>query len=58
MPVAAIARRRVRVEMRPEDDSVTVIGGTGMPDGEGADATGSVIVTELAFYVVLVWEGA
>lgn len=43
MPVAAAVRRRVRVEMRPEDGSVPVVGGARVPGGEGAGAAGSAI---------------
>ena len=45
MPVTAVIRRHIRVEMRPEGDKTAR--GAGLPDGEGADVGGSVITTEL-----------
>ena len=46
MPVPTAVRRRVRVEMQPEDGKA--VRGAGSPGGEGADAAGSVIAAESA----------
>ena len=54
--MAAIARRRVRVEMRPQGGKA--IGSTGSPSGEEVDAAGSVIAVDSAPCEVLVGEGA
>ena len=43
-PAGAAVRRRVRVEMRPEDGNM--LGGAGVPSGDGVDAPGSVITAE------------
>ena len=54
--MAAAVRRRVRVDMRPEDGRV--VGRAGDPGIEGAGAGGSVIATESGPCKAIVGEGA
>ena len=54
-PAAAAVRRRVRVEMLPENGKA--VGGAGSPGDEGADAAGSMVAAESTSCEVLVGEG-